>query len=162
VKSFLDDLPTLWHPKKSEEIRHANAGTGQLSRPVCDFDPNHCDRFEDVDAHDARFYARCWSISINPIEQKFSSNGELIPGITEERCLRVEGGTHQFALALLAAVDVQLESLQDLVMLGWGFWWCHVERIRRKKSGHQRTRLAKMGAPDAGCWEFVTRLSGRR
>ena len=118
MKGFLDDLPTLWHPKKSEEIRHANAGTGQFSRPVCDFDPNHSDRFEDVDADDARFDARCWSISINPIEQEFRSNGELIAGITKKRGLRVEGGAHQFALALLAAVDVQLESLQDLVMLG--------------------------------------------
>src|ERR1700690_278151 len=90
VEGFLDDLPILRHPEKSEEIRHANAGTGQFSRPVCDFDPNHSDRFEDVDADDTRFDARCWSISINPIEQKFRSNGELIAGITKKRGLRVE------------------------------------------------------------------------
>ena len=146
MKGFLDDPPTLGHPEKREEIRHANAGTRQFSRPVCDFEPNHSDRFEDVHTDDSRFDTRRWSICINPIEQKFRSNGELIAGITKERGLRVEGGTHQFALALLAAVDVQLESLQDLVMLGWGFCWCHAERIRRRKSGHQRTRLAKKGA----------------
>jgi hypothetical protein len=146
VEGFLDDLPTLRHPEKSEKIRHANAGTGQFSRPVCDFDPNYSDRFEDVDADDARFDAWSRSISINPIEQKFRSNGELIAGITKKRGLRVEGVAHQFALALLAAVDVQLESLQDRVMLGWGSCWCHAERIRHKKSGHQRTRLAKKGA----------------
>ncbi len=117
MEGFLDDLPTLRHSEKSEEIRHANARTGQFSGPVCDFDPNHSDRFEDVDADDARFDAWCWSIAINPIEQKFRSNGELITGITKKRGLRVEGGAHQFGFTLLAAVDVQLESLQDLVML---------------------------------------------
>ncbi len=118
MKGFLDDLPTLGHPEKGEEIRHANAGAGQFTRPVCDFDPNRGDGFEDVDANDTRFDARCWSISINPIEQKVRSNGELIAGIAKKRGLGVEGGTHQLAVALLAALDVQLESLQDLVM--WG------------------------------------------
>ncbi len=118
MEGFLDDLPTLRHPEKSEQVRHANAGTGQFSRPVCDFDPNHCDRLEDVDADDTGFDVRCWSISINPIEEKFRSNGELTAGIPKKRGLRVEGGAHQFALALLAAFDVQLEGLQDLVMLG--------------------------------------------
>lgn len=45
MKSFLDDPPTLGHPKKCKEVRHADPGTGQLARPVCDFKPDHSNRF---------------------------------------------------------------------------------------------------------------------
>ncbi len=146
MKGFLDDPPTFGRPEKSEKIRHANARTGQFTRPVRDFELNHSDRFEDVHAYDARFNIRGWSVSINPIEQEFRSNGQLPAGITEERGLRVEGGTHHFAAALFAAVDVQLEGLQDLVMLGRRLHWCHAARIRSRKSGHQGTSMVKEGA----------------
>jgi hypothetical protein len=75
--------------------------------------------------------------------------------------LGVESGAHQFAVALLTAVNVQLKSLQDCVVFGFGFWSGHARTVRPVGSGHQRTNLAKAGAPvlHAGCRQ---RRSGRR
>ena len=87
-----------------------------------------------------------WSISLDPVEQEPESNGELIAGVTKERSLRVESGTHQFAVALLATVNVQLKSFQNRVMFGLGFRGGHAQTVRPAGSGHQRTNLAKEGA----------------
>jgi len=108
MKGFLDDPPTLRHPEKGKKIRHVNSGTGQSSRPVCDFESNNRNRLDDVHAYDARCNIRRWSVSINPVEQEWGANSELTAGITKERGCRVEGWAHHVALALLAAVDIEL------------------------------------------------------
>src|SRR5687767_14703971 len=115
MKSFLNDPPALRHPEKCKEVRHADAGTGQLARPVCDFKPDHSNRFGYVHANDSGFNTGRWSISLDPVEQEPESIGELIAGVTKERSLRVESGTHQFAVALLATVNVQLKSFQNRI-----------------------------------------------
>jgi hypothetical protein len=146
VKSFLDDPPTLGHPKKCKEVRHADPGTGQLARPVCDFKPDNSNRFGYVNADDSGLNIGRWSISLDPVEQESESNRELIAGVTKERSLRVESGTHQLAVALLATVNVQLKSFQNGVMFGLGFRGGHAHTVRPLGSGHQRTNLAKEGA----------------
>jgi hypothetical protein len=146
VKSFLDDPPTLRHPEKRKDVRHADAGTGQLARPVCNFKPDHRNRFGYVNTDDSGLNIGRWSISINPVEQESKSNGELIAGITKERSLLVESGTHQFAVALLATVNVELKSFQNRVVFGLGFRGGHAQTVRPTSFGHQRTNLAKEGS----------------
>jgi hypothetical protein len=130
VKSFLDDPPTLVHSEKCKEVRHADAGTGQIARPVCDLKPNHSNRFSYFYANDAGLNVRSWSVSVDPVEQESESIRELIASITKERSLRVKGGTHQFAVALLATVNVQLKSFQNRVMFRLGFRGGHAPTVR--------------------------------
>jgi hypothetical protein len=146
VKSFLDDPPTLRHPEKCKEVRHTDAGTSQLARPVCDFKPDHSNRFGYVDADDSGLNIGRWPISLDPVEQEPESNGELIAGVTKERSFRVESRTHQFAVALLATVNEQLKSFQNRIMFGLCFRGGHAQTVRPAGSGHQRTNLAKEGA----------------
>jgi hypothetical protein len=146
VKSFLDDPPIPRHPQKCKDVRHADAGTGQIARPVCDFKPDNSNRFGYVHADNSGLNIGRWSISINPVEQEPKSNGELIASVSKERSLRVESMTHQVAVALLATINVQLKSFQDRVVFGLSFCGGHVETVRRAGSGHQRTNLAKEGA----------------
>jgi hypothetical protein len=68
-----------------------------------------------------------WSISLEP-----EYNGELIAGVTKERGLRAESGTHQFGVALLATVNVQLKSCQNRVMFGLGFCSGHAQTVRTR------------------------------
>ncbi len=145
VKRLLDNPPTLRHAEECEEIRHSDAGTCQLARPVCDLKPYHSNRLGDVHADNPRFNIGRRSISVDPVEQELNSDRELIADITKERGLRVEGSSHQYAVALLATVDVELKSFQNRVVFGLIFCGGHGETIRCGRSGQQRTKPAKIG-----------------
>jgi hypothetical protein len=109
VEGFLDDLPAIGCAEEGEKIRHADAGAGQLARPVGDFEPDDGDRFEYIDAGDARFDVGCGSITVDPVKEESSTDGELIAGVAEEGGLGMEGLGHEFAVASFAAVNVELE-----------------------------------------------------
>jgi hypothetical protein len=145
VKSFLNNPPALGHPEKCEEVRHVDPGTGQLARPVCDFKPDHRNRFGCIHADHSGLNIGRWPISVDPVEEEPESNGELIAGVTEERSLRVESGTHHFTVALLATVNVQLKSFQNRIVFGLGFRGGHAQTVRPTGSGHQGTNPAKEG-----------------
>jgi hypothetical protein len=148
VKSFLDDPPTLRHPQKCKDVRHADPGTGQRARPVCNLKPDDSNRFGYVHADDSELNIGRWSISVDPVEEELKSNGELVAGITKERSLLVESGTHQFAIALLATFNVQLKSFQNRVVFRLGFRGGHAHTVPPTDSGHQRTNLAKEGGAE--------------
>jgi hypothetical protein len=59
-------------------------------------------------AYDARLDIRSRAVSIDPIEEEAGSYSQLFACVTKERGLRVKGRTHEFALPLLAAIDVPL------------------------------------------------------
>ena len=59
--------------------------------------------------------------SMSTLTTRGSMSGELAAGVAKKRGVGVEGGTHQLALTLPAAVDVHLKGLQDLVVLRRGY-----------------------------------------
>ena len=116
MKGLLDNPPTFRHAEKRENIRHANAGTCQLTRPVGDLDPNDRYGFHDVHAYHPRFNIWSWPVLIDPIEEEVGSDSKLLAGIAKERCIGMERRAHEFAVALSAAIDVKLKGLHHFVV----------------------------------------------
>src|SRR5262249_49935945 len=96
--------------------------------------------------YNARLDVRRRAILVDPIKQELRADGELSAGVAEEGCVRVEGGTHQFAFALLAPIDIHLHGLDDLVVLREIFAF-HAETIALKLAGRQRINAVKVGQP---------------
>lgn len=57
----------------------------------------------------------------------------------------MEGGTHQFALPLLAAVHIHLHRLNNSVVFGKVFAVCHAETVGSERAGRQQPNMAKVG-----------------
>jgi hypothetical protein len=69
----------------------------------------------------------------------------LVPGVAEERSVRMKGGTHKLALALFASVNVHLHGLDDSVVFGEVFALGHAETVGPESAGRQRPNAAKVG-----------------
>ena len=145
MERLLDDLPPAWRFEEREQIRHADVRAGQVSGPASDLKSNNSDGIEDVNTHDARFDPGSWTILVNPIEKELGSGGELSPGVTEERRVRVKGGAHKLTFALFAPVDIHLHGFRNFVIFVEIFSVCHAETVGLERSGRQQPNSDKAG-----------------
>lgn len=132
MEGFLDDLPTLGHSQESEHIGHvcssrARHGAG----PSRNFQTNHSDGIEYVDADKARLYIDSRTVLVDPVEKECRSHCEIGSDITKECSIWVKSGAHQFTLALLASIDVELHRSEDCVVFGRVVCSCHAFDLKR-------------------------------
>jgi hypothetical protein len=146
VKCLLDDFPSAWHLEEREQVGHADARASQISRPSGHLEANDCNGIEYVHTDYAGLDPGGGTIIVDPVEEELSSGGEPLPGIAEEGGVRMEGWTHELALALFASVNIQLHGLNDAVLVGKVFVVSHAADSRigareasTDKSGQRRT-----------------------
>ena len=118
VKELMRDLPAAVAPEQCKYVGSSGLGPSQLTCPVLNFQMNHGNGLDDLDACKTRFNIRCGAVRGDPLEHVFGGTAKFDTlAVSGDGGRRVKGGTHEIAIACASARDIAVNGIGDRVVL---------------------------------------------